>query len=552
MLRSLTINNYILIENLEFIPDEKLTVISGETGTGKSMLLGALGLVLGKRADAKTLFDHDRKCTIEAIFDLPGKKFEVFFLEKDLDYDRECIIRREILPSGKSRAFINDTPVTLDLLKSLGQNLVDIHSQHDILRVNEEDFQIGILDILSKNNDALETYRDGYYKLGELKSKLNRLKEELSRAESEYDYNKFQLDELKSLEIRSGEEDELESSLKKAENIESVKNSLSRAIQFFQNPEVSIYDLLYELKSSIEVSSEYSQNFKNISERLNSILIELKDIEGSLEGENENLETDPQKLHELRQRFDELQRLMKKHKVDNSEELLQIESLLAKKAGIRETGDEEILELEKRIQEQENDCVEIASAISQGRKEAARDLEVDLKPFLAALGMPSGVLMVKIQTTELNPYGSDSITFLFSANKGQEPQPVKEIASGGEMSRLMLVFKYLVGGKSQFPTMIFDEIDVGVSGEIALQMGKMISEISNRHQIICITHLPQVAAKGEKHFKVLKREDETRTITSILELPEMDRIEEIAEMIGGKDRSDHILNSAKELLNKKS
>ncbi len=552
MLRSLSIKNYILIDDLDFDPDQNLTVISGETGTGKSMLLGALGLVLGNRADAKALLDPGQKCTVEATFDLPNKKFEVFFLERDLDFDQECIIRREILSSGKSRAFINDTPVTLDVLRALGSGLVDIHSQHDILRINDEDFQIGILDILGENNSLLEEYKDSYYKLESLKAELNKLKEDLSKAESEFDFNKFQLDELSALNIVEGEEEDLEQALKKGENLESVKNSISRALQLLQNPEMSLADLLYELKSAIDVSSNYSQNFEQVSSRIESIIHELRDIESSLEDENQSLETDPQKLHELRNRYDEIYRLMKKHKSQNTGELIQAKEELEKKTNIILQGDEELKEKSRRIEVEEQKAQALANKISENRKAAGIKLENDILTYLSALGMLSGVLNIRFEEGELNQYGMDRITFLFSANKGLAPKPVKETASGGEMSRLMLIFKYLIGGKSEFPTMIFDEIDTGVSGEIALQMGKMIAEIAQQHQIVCITHLPQVAASGEKHFKVEKEESGKRTQTLITEVRGSERIEEIAEMIGGKDHSENVLQSAKELLNKRS
>jgi len=551
MLRSLSIHNYILIDSLEFYPGDKLTTISGETGAGKSMLLGGLGLVLGKRADAKALYDPSKKCTVEAVFELLDKRLEVFFLDKDLDFEKECIVRREILASGKSRAFINDTPVTLDILKGLGQNLVDIHSQHDALLINQEDFQIGILDVFGDNLEILEQYKDHFFKLEILKKDLIILKENKTKAETDFDYNNFLLEELQKMNLVKGEEEELEQALKKEENIEAVKNSLAQAYQVFQNEEYPLVDMLYQAKQALDNISQFSDSIAAMSERLDSLILELREIEGEIDSEGQNLRHDPQKLKEIGDRYDEINRLFKKHSVPTTAALLEEQQSLEEKTLGVQDMETEIANLEKRIADLEQETTKFAGLLSTKRNSASLDLEGNIKPLLKDLGMNSGKLQIEIERDSLNPLGFDRVTFLFTANKGHEPKPVKETASGGEMSRLMLTFKYLLGGKSQFPTMIFDEIDAGVSGEIALQMGKMIAEISRIHQIICITHLPQVAAIGEKHFKVVKSEEGPATKTAIVELGEKQRIEEIAEMIGGKIHSPHTINSAKEFLKQK-
>jgi DNA repair protein RecN (Recombination protein N) len=551
MLRSLSINNYILIDSLEFYPGDKLTTISGETGAGKSMLLGGLGLVLGKRADAKALYDPSKKCTVEAVFELLDKKLEVFFLEKDLDFEKECIVRREILASGKSRAFINDTPVTLDILKGLGQNLVDIHSQHDALQINQEDFQIGILDVFGDNLKLLEEYKDNFFKLEGIKRDLIVLKEKKAKAETEFDYNNFLLEELLKMNLVIGEEEGLEQALRKEENIESVRNSLATANQVFQNQEYPLLDMLYQAKQALDNVKQFSDSISALSERMESLILELREIEVEIDSEGQNLGNDPEKLKIMGDRYDEINRLFKKHNVSTSEGLLEEQKSLEEKTLGVQDMELEISRLENRISELDTKTTEMADLLSAKRKNVSLDLEKKIVPLLSDLGMNSGKLEIDIEKDSLNPLGYDRVTFLFTANKGHLPKPVKETASGGEMSRLMLTFKFLLGGKSQFPTMIFDEIDAGVSGEIALQMGKMIAEISRIHQIICITHLPQVAAIGEKHFKVIKSEKGPSTSTEILELGEKERIEEIAEMIGGKSHSSHTINSAKELLKQK-
>ncbi len=506
-------------------------------------------MVLGQRADAKALLDPSSKCTIEAIFEIQDKFLEVYFLEKDLDFDNECILRREILPSGKSRAFINDTPVTLDVLKGLAENLVDIHSQHDSLKINHEDFQIGILDVLGENSELLEKYSDRFFSLKDLRSEIASLQERISQAQNEFDFNQFQLEELKAIQIISGEEEQLEKDLKREENLEMIRESITKCLAVFQDPERPMLDMLFELNASLENIKDFSTELEEIHQRMNLMVQEFKEIERDIEFAGQGLELDPTKLKDLRERHDEIYRLLKKHQCTDTEELLvKMEDLERQTSGVQDMEDQ-LESLKQREKNLEAECWAIAEDLSKKRKEVATKLEERMGPILNDLGMPSATLRVEFPGSELNQRGLDRVIFLFSANKGMEARPVKETASGGEMSRLMLAFKFILGGKSKFPTMIFDEIDTGVSGEIAIQMGKMIQKISEVHQVICITHLPQVAAKGLKHYKVQKDEEGESATTNLQELGEKERINEIAEMIGGKNLTENSLNSAIELLN---
>ena len=548
MLRNLSIENYALIKQLEIEPVSTLNIITGETGAGKSIMLGALGLLLGKRAETKVVFDETRKCVIEGVFDIRAYQLSTLFEEFDLDYEEECIIRREISSNGKSRAFINDTPTTLDALKAIGLRLMDIHSQHETLALGSNSYQLQIIDIVAENQTLKAEYQEAYKDFKE-KQRIHRdLIEEGSHISKEADYNQFLFDELDQAQLQNGEQEELEEELSKLEHAEEIKLKLNEALMISDQAEYNASSLLQELKNMLSAISSYGKSYEQLRERLESLHIELKDIIAELENEDARIEVDPERTIECQDRLSLIYKLQQKHQVVSIEDLLKIYEELGNKVLRVSNLDEAIDEAAKAEAQALKRASALAEQLTKTRVTVFDQLSAQIKVLLADLGMPNASLQVNRQAVELNPNGLDLIDILFSANKGIAPSPLKQAASGGEFSRLMFAVKYILANKTALPTIVFDEIDTGISGEIAIKMANMMRRMAQNHQVITITHLPQIAAKGEAHYFVFKDESDHTTSSQIKLLSEDERLKEIAEMIGGKNPSSTAFESAKELI----
>lgn len=548
MLQSLQVKNYALIKSLHFSPSEKLNTITGETGAGKSIMLGALGLILGQRADTKSLLDDSEKCIIEGTFELSAYKIESFFKENDLDYEAISTIRREIAPSGKSRAFINDTPTTLDVLKELGEQLVDIHSQHDTLFLKKNNFQLELIDAFASANPELASYQTIFSTYSKLKKELEKVKNSAESIKSELEYNSFLLKELEELNPQVGEEESLEQEMQLVDNAELIKTNLIQSNQLLDNPESSVSNLLYEAITSLKQIQQLSPSYAKLYERLLSSQAEIQDLAQELESENEAIEYDGARAEELKTRYDRLQRLLLKHHVETAQALINIQDDLAEKVTKVANLDEHIHELEKQLVKTKTEATTLAKKLSEKRIASFDPLSTKIQELVSQLGMPEAKIQVDRTESVLTATGIDDIALLFSANKGIKPVTLKQAASGGEMSRLVFAIKYIMADKMALPTIVFDEIDTGISGEIALQMGKMMQQMAQNHQVIAITHLPQIASKGAMHFYVYKDTSTDKTMSAMRVLDTVDRTKELAEMIGGKTPSESAFASARELL----
>ncbi|MFD2561765.1 DNA repair protein RecN [Aquimarina rubra] len=549
MLRSLSIQNFALIEQLQVSFDTGLITITGETGAGKSLLLGALGLLLGKRADLSSVKNSAVKCTIEGVFDIGKYDLEAFFEEEDLDYEAETIIRREILPSGKSRAFINDTPVTLNSLNQLGPRLIDIHSQHQTLEVTTNDFQFEVLDALSESSREIESYKRGLSLLKAKEKEERDLLESQEELTKEHDYNSFLLNELKEAKLKPGELSDLEERYETLVNIEEIQERLSGSVSLFSSEEVGISDLLNTIKTNISKVAPYSGTLKELSDRIQSMYIELEDINGSLQDELERLEADPEQLEEVSQRLQMIHNLQTKHGTSSTEELLQIKEELQEKVSKTESLTQDIENIREEILSTKKQLDEVAGRIHKKRTKALPKLVSELEDILRSLGMPNATFKTSLTLQEKYfSNGKEVLEFLFSANKGGSYGELKKVASGGELSRIMIGIKAILSRYTQLPTIIFDEIDTGVSGEVAHKMADLMMAMSKNLQVLSITHLPQIAANGQSQYKVFKEDINDSTVTRLKLLNEDDRVREIAEMIGGKDISDSALTHAKSLL----
>ncbi|WP_420387113.1 DNA repair protein RecN [Roseivirga sp.] len=548
MLSNLSIENYALIRQLRIKPVSSLNIITGETGAGKSIMLGALGLLLGKRAETKVVFDESRKCIIEGVFDVKAYEMKALFEAYDLDYENECIIRREISANGKSRAFINDTPTTLDALKAIGLRLMDIHSQHETLALGNNIYQLQILDIIAGNKSLLEAYQQAYSAFREKQRIHQDLIEEGTQISKEADYNQFLFEELDKAQLQNGEQEELEEELSRLEHAEEIKTKLNEALMISDQSEFNASSMIQELKSILSSISSYGKNYDNLRERLESLQIELKDIVNELETEDGKVEVDPQRTIECQDRLNLIYKLQQKHQVSSIEELLVIYDDLGGKVLRVSNLDEAIEEAAKAEAEALKKAKDLAIKLSESRISVTKKFSSSVCELLAELGMPNATVEVKRTETALNSNGCDSIDILFSANKGIAPSPLKQAASGGEFSRLMFAIKYILADKTALPTIVFDEIDTGISGEIAIKMAQMMQKMASNHQVITITHLPQIAAKGAAHYFVFKDESTSTTSSQIKLLSAEDRVREIAEMIGGKNPSSTAFDSAKELI----
>ena len=550
MLASITIKNYALINELHIDFSSGLSIITGETGAGKSILLGALGLVLGNRADSSTLKNTNNKCVIEAIVSIHSYNLQDFFETEDIDYETNTILRREILPSGKSRAFINDTPVTLLVLTALRARLIDIHSQHQTLQVSDQEFQFQLLDAVANNKSKLASYQSGLASYTKEKKKLEEIQHAQRETHLQYDYNSHLYNELFEAKLIEDEQELLEEKLEKINNVEEIKQNLSAALQISTDENIGIQNLLYSLEQKLTKIDSYSKEYQELSDRISSVKIELDDIIGDLESAFEQVDFNPSEATQLNDRLQLIYNLQKKHYVNSISELLTIQSALLLKVNTVENAEQSILDQETIVKGIANKLDAVALKISEARSKIILKLSKQLADILADLGMPHARFQIKNTPSE-NYYknGKDSLEFLFSANKGGQYGELKKVASGGELSRVMLAIKKILSENSQLPTIIFDEIDSGVSGEVSNKMAHIMSQMSRKMQVITITHLPQIAAKGNQHYKVYKEEVNHITTTNLKQLSEDERIVEIAEMLSGKSISDSALTHARELLN---
>ena len=550
MLSSISIKNYALINELHIDFSSGLSIITGETGAGKSILLGALGLVLGNRAELSTLKNTTKKCVVEAVVGIDKYNLEDFFETEDIDYEPNTILRREILPSGKSRAFVNDTPVTLSVLTLLRAKLIDVHSQHQTLQVSDQQFQFQLLDAVANNESKLASYERGLSSYTLEKKRLEEIQLAQREATLQYDYNAHLYNELLEAKLIEDEQELLEEKLEKINNVEEIKQNLSEALQLATDETIGIQNLLYSLEQKLAKISMYSKEYQELSYRISSVKIELVDIIGEIETANESVDFNPSEADQLNDRLQLIYNLQKKHYVNSISELLSIQSTLSEKVSRVENSEQLLAEQEAIVEEIANKLDIIALKISDARNKIIPKLSKQLENVLADLGMPHARFQIQNTLSE-NYYknGKDVLQFLFSANKGGQYGELKKVASGGELSRVMLAIKKILSENSQLPTIIFDEIDSGVSGEISNKMAHIMSQMSQKMQVITITHLPQIAAKGNQHYKVFKEEVNNITTTNLKQLSEDERIVEIAEMLSGKNISDSALTHARELLN---
>ncbi len=549
MLQHLSIKNYALIDTLQVDFNKGLSIITGETGAGKSILLGGLALVLGKRADLSSLKDKDKKCVVEAVFNIKDYKLASFFKENDIDFEEETIIRREILPSGKSRAFINDTPINLAVLNQLSLQLIDVHSQHETLLLTDKKFQFQIIDTLAKNKKYLDSFKRGLSIYKKLQKELAEILTHQTAAKQQYDYHLHLFEELEKANLQVNEQAELEQDLDKLNNVESIKLNLSEAISLLQTEELGVLDKVNQLKNNLQKIANFSGNYQNLFERIESVKIELEDVAFELEKENENVVFNPSEIEKMNERLQLIYTLQKKHQVESVTELLTIQQELDVKIATVESADETVKQKENEIKKVARQLDDLALKIRDNRLKSIPKFTKQLEQKLKQLDMPNVLLKIDLLPNNTFLYnGKDELQFLISVNKGSDFISIKKGPSGGEMSRIMLAVKTILSNYSKLPTIIFDEIDTGVSGEVSNKIAQIMQEMSANMQVIAITHLPQIAAKGNEHFKVYKKEENNKVQTNIKVLNPQERILEIAEMLGGKKISDSALEHAKVLL----
>lgn len=548
MLKHLTIKNYALIKHLELEPSRQLNVVTGETGAGKSIMLGAIGLLKGNRADTKVLWDENDKCVTEGVFEIGPYKLKSFFKAEDLDYDDTTVIRREISPGGKSRAFINDTPVTLDVMKKLGSLLMDVHSQHETLQLGNRDFQLKLIDSYADNQKLLEAYSEAWKVFQEKKKEYETLVREADTLRQEADYINFQLDELVKANFEEGEQEKIESELKIMEHAEDIKSRFHVIMDLLSRSEYASRNSLSEARTHLQHVASYSSSYETLFQRLESLVIELDDILNEIEKEEENVDFDPERAEFVKERINLIYRLLKKHRSQNLQELLALQEELQRKANITSNLDEALAAAKAGYQKAENELQTLAVNLSAARKKVFDPLCKELVRLLKELGIPEAVLKIEQEKIPPSPSGSDTLEILFNANKGIAPKPLAQVASGGEFSRLMFCIKYVMAAKTSMPTLVLDEIDNGVSGEIAMKLGNLMKTMAKHHQLITISHLPQIAAKADAHYFVYKDNSSSKTISNIKALNEQERIEEIAKMIGGAKPSKVAFENAKELI----
>jgi len=550
LLTALSIKNYALIEDIRIDLKDGFTIITGETGAGKSIMLGALGLLLGKRADLSAIRNTGNKCVIEGTFDISGYHLEDFFEREDIDHDVQTIIRREILISGKSRAFINDTPVTLPVLVKLGDFLIDVHGQHQTLSLGENQYQFQVIDILAKTGPHLKKYKEEIKALKKLEQKLSLLKEEQAAAIKEHDYNLYLLKELQEARLKEDQQEELEERSEELSNVELLTDHLSSAVNQLQHEEIGTLAGLKEVRNNLTRISGFSSNYSSLHDRVQSVIIELDDIVQELENSLERVEANPEELLEVNAKLQLIYNLLKKHSAESVADLIHTTSQLQAKVYLTENAEADLQALQKEIQQKKTELSSIGQTIHEKRKTVVPSFVKQVENILSDLGMPNARL--KIEVNKQNIFftnGQDELSWFLSANKGGDFNDIKKAASGGEFSRIMLAIKSILATQSQLPTIIFDEIDTGVSGDIAQKMGAILEKMGNAMQVIAITHLPQIAGKGSSHFKIFKEDMDQTTVTRIKKLETAERIDELAMMLGGNTLSESAIAHAKALLN---
>ena len=552
MLKQLYIRNFTLIDELDIKLYPGFSVITGETGAGKSIILGAIGLLLGNRADSKAIKSGKERCVIEAHFDLSRYDMKGFFDDNDIDFDAEdTIIRRELTSAGKSRAFINDTPVPLTKMRELGEQLVDIHSQHQNLLLQKEDFQLNVVDILAQDAEHIKAYQAVYQQYRSALSRLEQLKQELIKNRENEEFMRFQHKELDEAHLEPGELEQLEQESDILNHSEEIKSALYEADHSLSDDEGSILQLLRNASYSISNIREIYPEVAELSDRLDSSYIELKDIAQEISSSLDRIDFDPARLEQLNTRLDQLNTLLQKFHVETVEELIETRDLLAQQLEHIDNGNEDIEILQKEVDQKLIKAMSAAHSLSSLRKKVAKSIETEMKNRLVPLGIPNVRFEIEFAEKPICRDGADKVSFLFSANRSTPLQPISQVASGGEIARVMLSLKAMISGAVKLPTIIFDEIDTGVSGKIAEKMAEIMTEMGNQNrQVISITHLPQIAAMGSHHYKVMKEETQTGTISQMRELTPEQRVEEIAQMLSGSDISQAALANAKELINK--
>ncbi|SHH55416.1 DNA repair protein RecN (Recombination protein N) [Chryseolinea serpens] len=548
MLKHITIQNYALIKHLELEPSPSLNVITGETGAGKSIMLGAIGLLMGNRADTKVLWDEEQKCIIEGSFAIKEYKLKSVFKAEDLDYDEITVIRREISPGGKSRAFINDTPVTLEVMKRIGNLLMDIHSQHETLQLGQQSFQLRLIDAYAANHTLREQYATDWQAYVKARKDFENLSAEADTLRQEADYVRFQLDELNQAHLEEGEQETLESEVKVMDHTSEIKSSFNLILDAVTLSDFAARVKLSEARAALSSVSSYSPAYAALLQRLESVLIELDDIMSEIESEEEKIEFDPQHAEFAKERLSTIYKLLKKHKAEDLKTLLAIQESLSQKDALTSNLDESLERAKQDFEAALKVVTATAKKLTDSRTKVFIPLCKQLTALLQELGIPNATLQIDMQPAELSAQGADRIDILFSANKGVAPRPLAQVASGGEFSRLMFSIKYVMAEKTAMPTLILDEIDTGISGEVAMKLGTLMKTMATRHQLIAISHLPQIAAKGDAHYFVYKDNTSSKTISAIKVLSAEDRVQEIAKMIGGAKPSKVALENAQELL----
>lgn len=548
MLQNLSVENYALIEKLNIELNQGLNIITGETGAGKSILLGALGLILGQRADTSSLKNPEKSCVVEGTFRVEKMNLSSFFEENDIEYDDQAIVRRVISPSGKSRAFINDTPVTLNTLKELGVKLIDIHSQHESLLIANQQFQLNILDVVANNARLLEDYKQIYRHLKKEEEALSTLVNQQVKTASDYDYFSFQHQQLEDAKLKADEQQQLEEEESELANAENIKAELQLCTDIIANGEQATLNNLKACSQSLKRIKEVFHKADSLYERIESVAIELKDINNELESYNDKVEVNPERLAQVKERLDLIYTLQQKHRASSIDELIAIKDELEERLQQLGSYEEQIATKKAIVEELKNKATKLANELTTNRKAAIEAVKSHVEELLAQLGMPFARIAIEVEEAEFGSNGADKVELLFSANKQLQLQSVSKVASGGEMSRLMLTIKTLLAKEGNLPTIIFDEIDTGVSGEVADKMGSIIKDVSKNIQVVNITHLPQIASKGDHHFYVYKDNNDQTTSTKIKLLTEEERITEIAKMLSGKDVSTAAIQNAKALL----
>lgn len=552
MLKRLSVQNYILIDQLDITLGKGLTIITGETGAGKSIILGALGLMLGQRADANLLLNKEKKCIVEGTFDVSAYGLEEFFQAHELDFDRETTIRREINPEGKSRAFVNDTPVGLQVLKELAAQLVDIHSQHETLLLGNSRFQLNVVDAYASNKKILDSYKAAFSTYKSLQKELAELIDAEQKSKGDLDYLQFQFNELAALNLQSGEQIQLEQEQEKLEHAEEILSQLAKATTGLQGGEENIVSELIAVQHIVQSLRKYDEQFESLSARIQAAIVELKDVYDELDNAAGDLQVDPARLEWINDRLSALYQLQKKHRLSTVDELLVLQNDLEQKMLKIGSLEEEIEKKQAALKEGLITLKKVADELSASRKKAIPGIEKEINKQLNELAMPHAVLRIAQQPVDDKDTfladGQERIQFLFSANKGMDFKELAKVASGGEMSRLMLSIKSLLARLSEMPTIIFDEIDTGISGETAARVGSILKSMAKEHQVLAITHLPQMASKGDAHFLVYKETKKSSTRSFLRELNEEERVNEIARMLSGEELTAAALENARDLL----